>query len=136
MDKISEEKRSWNMSRIQGKNTKPEITVRSMLFKMGYRFRIHRRDLPGSPDIVLSRLRTAIFVHGCFWHRHIGCQFAYSPKSRVHFWEKKFKENIRRDCLNIEQLSELGWRVFVIWECETRDLIKLSRKIRQLMDQV
>ncbi|MBU1162905.1 MAG: DNA mismatch endonuclease Vsr, partial [Proteobacteria bacterium] len=87
MDIISKEKRSWNMSRIRGKDTKPEIIVRSMLHRMGYRFRLHRKDLPGKPDIVLPKYKTVIFVHGCFWHRHKGCKYAYTPKSRVKFWK-------------------------------------------------
>ena len=96
MDRISKEHRSWNMSRIKGKNTKPEIIVRKMLHRMGYRFRIHRKDLPGRPDIVLPKHKTVIFVHGCFWHRHKDCKYAYNPKSRVEFWQKKFRDNVNR----------------------------------------
>jgi DNA mismatch endonuclease (patch repair protein) len=92
-DTISPARRSWNMSRIRSKNTKPEIVVRSTLHKMGFRFRLHRKDLPGTPDIVLPKHNTVIFVQGCFWHRHQGCKYAYTPKSRAEFWEKKFAEN-------------------------------------------
>jgi len=118
-DRISKERRSWNMSRIRSTNTKPERKVRSMLHHMGYRFRLHKKDLPGKPDIVLSKHRKVIFVHGCFWHRHTDCKFAYTPKSRVEFWEAKFKRNIERHEEVTKQLEELGWNVTTIWECET-----------------
>lgn len=118
-DRISKEHRSWNMSRIRSKNTKPELKVRSMLHNMGYRFRLHKKDLPGKPDIVLSKYRTVIFVHGCFWHRHADCKFAYMPKSRIDFWETKFKSNIERHAEVVTHLEKLGWKVLTIWECET-----------------
>ena len=120
-DTISKERRSWNMSRIRGKNTKPELIVRSMLHRMGYRFRLHRKNLPGCPDIVLPKHRTVIFVHGCYWHRHPRCRYAYEPKSRTEFWNRKFQENVKRDKKNQAQLEELGWRVRVVWECEVKD---------------
>lgn len=107
------------MSRIRGKDTRPEVRVRSVLHRMGYRFRLHRKDLPGKPDIVLPRYETVVFVHGCFWHRHPGCRFAYTPKSRIEFWNAKFQRNVERHAEVEEQLSELGWRIVVIWECET-----------------
>ncbi len=107
------------MSRIRGKDTKPELRVRSQLHRMGYRFRLHRKDLPGRPDIVLPKYDTVIFVHGCFWHRHKGCRFAYTPKTRPEFWKKKFGGNIRRDRTNINLLRKQGWKVLIIWECET-----------------
>lgn len=129
-DRISESKRSWNMSRIRGKDTKPEIAVRSMLHRMGYRFRLHRNDLPGRPDIVLPSRNTVILVHGCYWHRHPGCKHAYSPKSRVNFWEKKFAENVERDGRNIESLEEIGWKVLVVWECELRNPDKLANRLK------
>jgi DNA mismatch endonuclease, patch repair protein len=128
-DRISKKHRSWNMSRIKGKNTKPERVVRSLLHRMGCRFRLHRKDLPGKPDIVLPRYRTVVFVHGCFWHRHPRCRFAYTPKSRVAFWEKKFAENTARDRRNRRELRKHGWRVIVVWECEIRDMAKLRRKL-------
>src|SRR5690242_15759999 len=106
------------MSRIRGSNTKPEIKVRSALHQSGYRFRIHRRDLPGRPDIVLPGYRTVVFVHGCFWHRHKRCKFAYSPKTRPEFWQNKFSSNVARDQRNASQLRRLGWRVATVWECE------------------
>lgn len=125
-DQISPEHRSWNMSRIKGRDTKPEMIVRSLLHRMGYRFRLHRKDLPGKPDIVLPKHKTVIFVHGCFWHRHQGCRFAYTPKSRVDFWNKKFDDNVKRDRRNQKELSSLGWKVITVWECQTTDIDELS----------
>ena len=116
-DSLSKNRRSWNMSRIRGRDTKPELRVRSVLHRAGYRFRLHTRNLPGRPDIVLPKYRTVVFVHGCFWHRHEGCKFAYNPKSRKKFWEKKFRENTERDRRCARQLQRLGWRVIAIWEC-------------------
>jgi len=116
MDILSKEKRSWNMSRIRSKNTKPEIAVRSLLHRAGYRFRLHVNYLPGKPDIVLPKHKTVIFVHGCFWHRHAGCKFAYSPKSNIKFWEKKFRDNKKRDDLVNTELAQSGWKVIRIWE--------------------
>jgi DNA mismatch endonuclease (patch repair protein) len=128
VDTLTPEKRSWNMSRIKGSNTKPELIVRSVLHHMGYRFRLHRKNLPGKPDIVLPKFNTVIFVHGCYWHRHKGCNYAYNPKSRIDFWQNKFKENIKRDKKNKEALINLGWKVFTIWECETKS-IELVKQI-------
>jgi len=121
------------MSRIRGLNTKPEIVVRSMLHRMGYRFRLHQRRLPGNPDIVLPKYRTVIFVHGCFWHRHQRCGLAYSPKSRAEFWQEKFAGNVKRDRVKARQLKKLGWRVGVIWECDTADDACLQRKLSQIL---
>jgi DNA mismatch endonuclease, patch repair protein len=118
MDKISEERRSWNMSRIRSKNTKPEIFVRSMLHRMGYRFRIHYKKLPGKPDIVLPKYKTAIFVHGCFWHGHQNCKDFAPPKTRTEWWLNKISGNIRKDNENVSSLGEQGWRVIIIWECD------------------
>jgi DNA mismatch endonuclease (patch repair protein) len=117
------------MSRIRSKNTKPEMVVRSMLHRMGFRFRLHDRKLPGNPDIVLPKYKTVIFVHGCFWHRHSGCNYTYTPKSRVEFWEVKFQKNVNNDQENIRLLKELGWQVKVIWECETKDTDKIAETI-------
>lgn len=121
------------MSRIRSANTKPELCVRSLLHRMGFRFRLHRKDLPGRPDIVLSRLKTVIFVHGCYWHRHPGCRFAYEPKSRVEFWTAKFRDNVERDKRNLDALEALGWRVLVIWECEVADQAHLDALISKLI---
>ena len=116
------EQRSKNMSAIKSKNTKPEIAVRKILHSMGYRFRLHRKDLPGSPDIVLPKYKIVIFVHGCFWHRHENCKYASTPKTRKEFWENKFNKNIKRDKKNFKELKKLNWKVLVIWECELNSL--------------
>jgi DNA mismatch endonuclease (patch repair protein) len=129
MDQLTKQHRSWNMSRIRGKDTKPEMRVRSLLHRMGFRFRLHRKDLPGKPDIVLPAYETVIFVHGCFWHRHPGCRFAYTPKSRVAFWQTKFRRNVERHQEVEAELEELGWRVVVIWECETASEEQLQQRL-------
>jgi len=136
MDKISGEHRSWNMSRIRSKDTAPEKTVRSLLHKMGYRFRLHDVRLPGSPDIVLPRLQTVILVHGCFWHRHKNCKFAFMPKTRTNFWMTKFEQNIVRDKRVCGNLKRLGWRIAVIWECEVGDSEKLRAKLDRLLHKL
>lgn len=120
-DIVSPEKRSEMMSGIRSRDTKPERTVRSWLHRNGYRFRINRKDLPGTPDIVLPKYRTVIFVHGCFWHRHEGCKLAYMPKSNVRKWADKFSKNVERDKTKLRECQQAGWKVVVIWECETRD---------------
>jgi|TARA_Y100000310_G_C20561950_1_gene753499 DNA mismatch endonuclease (patch repair protein) len=129
MDIISKERRSWNMSRIKGLNTKPELYVRSFLHRNGFRFRLNRKDLSGSPDIVLPKYTTVVFIDGCFWHRHIGCKFSYTPKSNTSFWEKKFSNNIKRDVQVNMELVKAGWKVIRIWECEILDI---NRKVRDL----
>ena len=126
--KVSEQ-RSRNMSAIKSKNTKPEIKVRKILHSMGYRFRLHSKDLPGSPDIVLPKYKTVIFVHGCFWHRHENCKYASTPKTRKEFWNKKFTENKKRDSEIQEKIKILDWRSVVIWECETKNIEDLRDKI-------
>ncbi len=128
-DVFSKAKRSEVMSRIKNRNTKPELTVRSLLHRMGYRFRLHRTNLPGKPDIVLPRYQTVIFVHGCFWHRHKDCRFAYTPKTRVEFWVKKLESNVIRDQVVKVDLEQLGWQVVTVWECELRDLKNLETRI-------
>lgn len=120
-DRLTPEHRSWNMSRIRNRNTKPEIAVRSLLHGMGYRFTVNgpkNRLLPGKPDIVLPKYRTVIFVHGCFWHRHKGCKETTTPKTRTEWWQAKFNGNVERDRRNQWSLKRDGWRVIVIWECE------------------
>lgn len=114
------EKRSYNMSQIRNKNTKPEEIVRKYLFSQGFRYRKNDKRLPGTPDIVLPKYRTVIFVNGCFWHGHEGCRYFVWPKSNTEFWEKKINENIRRDTVKHEQLESLGWKVIVFWECELK----------------
>ncbi len=120
------------MAAIHCKDTSPELRVRSLLHGLGYRFRLHRRDLPGSPDIVLPRHRTVVFVHGCFWHRHPGCRYTTTPKTREDFWNRKFEQNIQRDHRQQQQLSERGWSVMVIWACELRDLQSLTKRLLQI----
>lgn len=126
-DIVDPYKRSEMMSGIRAKNTSPEVLVRKILFSKGHRFRLHRRELPGSPDIVLPRHHVAIFVHGCFWHMHAGCRLAKMPQSNVTFWRKKLEGNRERDQKNIQQLVDLGWRVLVIWECATKNDSLLSK---------
>ena len=135
-DILSKEKRSWNMSRIRSGNTKPEIAVRRTLHVLGYRFRLHRKDLPGKPDIVLPKYKTVIFVHGCFWHRHENCRYSYNPKSRAKFWQDKFTANIERDKRSAADLKMLGWRQLVIWECETRDLENIRSIIERFFEKI
>lgn len=129
MDRLNKQHRSWNMSRIRNHNTNPELTVRSLIHRMGFRFRLHVKDLPGRPDIVLPKYHSVILVHGCFWHRHKNCKFAYQPKSRTAFWKKKFKENVERDKKTHVALKRLGWNVIVVWECELRDIGTLSERL-------
>lgn len=112
--------RSRMMSGIRGRNTRPEMAVRRHLHAAGFRFRLHRKDLPGKPDIVLPRHKVAIFVHGCFWHRHEGCPKATTPSSNIEFWQKKFVDNVARDARDRAALESLGWRVLVVWECELK----------------
>ncbi|MFL2905601.1 MAG: very short patch repair endonuclease [Limisphaerales bacterium] len=131
-DIVSKAKRSEMMSHIRGKNTKPELAVRKFLHAQGFRFRLHYRKLPGKPDVVLPKHKTVIFVHGCFWHRHKGCKFAYDPKSRKVFWQKKFRENVERDKRNQKELRKQGWQVLVVWECEVANT-KLLRHYSQLI---
>ncbi|WCP73616.1 very short patch repair endonuclease [Sphingomonas hankookensis] len=117
------------MAKIRGKNTRPELVVRQTLHAMGYRFRLHRRDLPGSPDIVLSRYRTVVFVHGCYWHRHVGCARSTVPQTRQDFWQTKFARTVERDRSQAERLVAAGWNVAVIWECETRNRETLQSRL-------
>ncbi len=120
-DVVSPNVRSRMMSGIKGKNTQPEILVRRLLFASGYRFRLHRRDLPGTPDIAMPGRKIAIFVHGCFWHFHHGCRFAKMPATRPDFWKAKLEANVVRDRRAVEKLNALGWRVLCVWECAMRD---------------
>jgi len=132
MDSLSPESRSALMAKVKGKNTRPEFAVRALLHREGFRYRLHSQKLTGRPDIVLARWKTAIFVHGCFWHRHIGCKLTTSPKSHSDFWQAKFKANVERDARVKEQLETNGWRVIVVWECETRNHDLLARALSPL----
>lgn len=134
-DTVSPEKRSEIMARIKGKNTEPEMLVRRYLYSRGHGYKLHRKDLPGRPDIVLSKHRLVIFVNGCYWHRHDGCKFAYEPKSRQEFWTKKFKQTVERDEKNRMALAELGWRILTIWECETSDMKFVAATLERILKQ-
>ena len=136
-DIVSPEKRSQNMSAIRSKNTKPEMYLRKLLFAQGYRYRIADKSVPGHPDIFLRKYNTAIFVNGCFWHRHPGCKFAYTPKSRVEFWQKKFDDNVRRDSAVKAELLEHGIKLLTVWECAIRrmqrDKIEEERALAKII---
>lgn len=123
------------MARIRGKNTVPEVAVRRLVHRLGYRFRLHRRDLPGSPDLAFISRRKVIFVHGCFWHRHSACKLASTPRTRRSFWEGKFKANIARDARNISELQALGWRVLIVWQCEVGGPALRAKLVRFLSEQ-
>ncbi len=120
MDKISEEQRSYNMSRIRSKDTKPEMLVRQYLHAHGFRYRLHVKTLPGHPDLVLNKYKTVLFVHGCFWHMHENCKYATMPKSRTEWWTEKLLRNKSRDIENTQKLEALGWNVITVWECELK----------------
>lgn len=117
------------MAKVGPKNTKPEMVVRKIVHALGYRFRLHRKDLPGSPDLVFPRLRKALFVHGCFWHRHANCKKATTPKTRINFWNEKFRKNIERDERKERELRLQGWDVAVVWECETKKIEQLTTRL-------
>jgi DNA mismatch endonuclease (patch repair protein) len=128
-DRSGKQLRSWNMSQIKGKDTVPELVTRRLLHKLGFRYCLHRKDLLGRPDITLPKYKTVIFVHGCFWHRHPGCKYAYKPKSNINFWEEKFEKNIKRDTEITRKLEISGWKVLIIWECQTKILENLKQII-------
>jgi DNA mismatch endonuclease (patch repair protein) len=132
-DRISKEQRSANMRAVRSRNTLPEIRVRQIAHRLGYRFRLHRRELPGKPDIVFPRRRKAIFVHGCFWHQHKGCRRASVPQSNRRFWRTKLARNSARDGEQVVALSRCGWRALVVWECETKDEKRLTARLRRFL---
>ncbi len=134
-DKLTPEERSWLMARVRSKDTKPEWILRSALHRLGFRYRLRRKDLPGKPDLVFPKYRAAVFVNGCFWHRHEGCSQATTPKSNVEFWERKFRGNVERDARNHRALRENGWRVVVVWECElyARTVETVERVVEELL---
>lgn len=129
VDHISPERRSLNMSRIASANTKPEVLVRSLLHGLGFRFRKNVNRLPGKPDIVLKKHHAVIFVHGCFWHKHVGCKRSNIPKSNIDYWKPKLDCNAKRDESNIIKLGEMGWKVLVVWECEVKDLFYVKKRL-------
>ncbi|MDZ4817481.1 MAG: DNA mismatch endonuclease Vsr [Planctomycetota bacterium] len=131
MDSVSPAERSKIMSRVRSKNSRPELFVRSLVFALGYRYRLHVRGLPGQPDLVFKKHRKIIFVHGCFWHRHRSCALARLPKSRLDFWGPKLESNKKRDRQTLRKLTEEGWDVLTVWECETKDERSLRERIRR-----
>jgi len=135
VDNRSSEKRSATMKAVRGKNTGPEFTVRRLVHRMGYRYRLYRKDLPGKPDLVFPSRRKVIFVHGCFWHAH-GCRIGQPPKSRLDYWIPKLKRNKERDAEKVEELNTLGWSVLTIWQCETRDMEALAERVHKFLDSL
>lgn len=133
IDRISPEARSTLMRAVRGKNTTPELAVRRLAYRLGARFRLHRTELPGTPDLVFPSRRLCIFVNGCFWHRHQGCRLATMPSSNVTFWQEKFTRNVTRDAENVRLLREAGWRVETIWQCETRDPKQLEARLQKIL---
>lgn len=123
------------MARVRSRDTGPELVVRKIAHRLGFRYRLHRKDLPGCPDIVFPRYRSVVFVHGCFWHRHPHCKYASSPKTRAEFWENKFQGTVARDARNEALLRDLGWRVMVIWECETKDHRIVAKRVLSYLRQ-
>jgi DNA mismatch endonuclease, patch repair protein len=134
-DTLSKEKRSRLMSQVRHKDTKPECIVRTTLHKTGFRFRLHAKNLPGTPDIILPKYQTVIFVHGCFWHRHLNCKKATTPKQNASFWREKFERNIQRDMKKTHDLEAIGWRVVIVWECETSKIDELSNKLTIILKE-
>lgn len=132
-DVFPREKRSWIMSRVKGRNTKPEMLVRSFVHRMGLRFRLHRRDLPGNPDIVLPKHNKVIFVHGCFWHGHKSCPRSQRPTTNEQFWNEKLDENIKRDKRVRAALRRMGWKVLVVWQCEIRNPERVLKKLERFL---
>lgn len=135
VDRLTAQQRSALMGRIRGKDTHPEMFVRRMAHGLGYRYRLHRKDLPGSPDLVFPGRKKVIFVHGCFWHRHPGCPLAATPKTRPEFWRAKFATNVKRDREAIAALRRAGWDTMVVWECETKNPRKLERRLVRYLEQ-
>ena len=134
MDTLSPAERSERMSRVRNKDTKPEMLVRRLVHGLGFRYRLHRTDLPGTPDMVFASRRKVIFVHGCFWHRHETCKLARLPKSKLHFWLPKLEGNRERDRRYQQELVRLGWNYLIIWECELADVDKLKYKISRFLN--
>ena len=135
MDRVTPEQRSKNMAAIRSKNTKPEVYFRKLLFNQGYRYSLNSKKIPGHPDIYLRKYNTAVFVHGCFWHRHQGCKYAYTPKSRVEFWQKKFDDNVRRDAVVRTALQENNIKCLVVWECTIKHMMKHSDVERRIINE-
>ncbi|POB00312.1 very short patch repair endonuclease [Chromobacterium sinusclupearum] len=134
-DIVDTRTRSRMMSAIKGRDTAPEMVVKRFLHRFGFRFRLHKKQLPGRPDLVLPRWHAVIFVHGCFWHRHQGCKFATTPATRPDFWQRKFAANVQRDERQVRELKALGWKVAVIWECEVGSEDRLRRLVEEITNE-
>ncbi|WP_458762519.1 very short patch repair endonuclease [Cupriavidus basilensis] len=134
MDSVSPARRSEIMGRVRSRDTKPELLVRRLIHAMGYRYRLHAKDLPGKPDLVFRSRRKVVFVHGCFWHRHSGCALARLPKSREEFWLPKLEANRQRDIKNERALQDSKWSALVIWECELANVVELKNRIKEFLD--
>jgi DNA mismatch endonuclease, patch repair protein len=132
-DHLDKEKRSANMAAVRSTDTAPELRIRSFVHSLGFRFRLHSKLLPGTPDLVFPRLQKVIFVHGCFWHRHAQCKRASTPSTRIDFWQRKFRSNVERDRKVDRELKQLGWKVMVIWECELRDFFALEKRLEKFL---
>ncbi len=132
-DTVTKAQRSRMMARVKHRDTMPELVVRRLCTSLGARYRLHRKNLPGTPDLVFAGRRLVVFVHGCFWHRHASCRFATTPKTRIAFWQDKFERNRRRDRSVAARLRRAGWRVETVWECETRDPGRLSRRLGAML---
>lgn len=135
-DRITQEQRSENMRRIRSEDTKPELVVRRLSHAMGYRHRLHSKKLPGKPDLVYPGRRKVVFVHGCYWHQHTApsCKIAHRPKSNLGYWSQKLERNVARDVKNISELQGMGWEVFVVWECQVKDVENLSNRLAAFLD--
>ncbi len=133
MDKLSPERRSANMARIRSQNTSPELTLRKLIHGLGYRFRLHRNDLPGRPDLVFPSRKKVIFVHGCFWHQHTECREGRVPGSRLEYWGPKLRRNQERDALAQSSLKDQGWGNLVVWECELKDTTAVLKRVRRFL---
>jgi len=132
-DNLTPQQRRRNMSRVKGRDTKPELLVRSIVHRLGYRFRLHGKGLPGKPDLVLARHRKVIFVHGCFWHGHAGCRRAARPSTNREFWDKKIDGNVERDAANMKALGRAGWKVLVVWQCALKDRARLEKMLGEFL---
>lgn len=133
VDHVDPAKRSLIMAAVHSKHTKPELVVRKIVYGLGYRYRLHSAKLPGRPDLVFPGRRKAVFVHGCFWHRHRGCRYASSPKTRVEFWKGKFEANVARDKRTCEELEDEGWKVLTVWECELKEPKRLAERLNEFL---
>ena len=133
MDHLTRERRSWNMSRIHSKGTNPEVIVRKVLTRLGWHYRLHARKLPGKPDVIISKAGTIIFINGCFWHQHKGCKRQTIPKANKKYWLPKLKRNIQKQKEDVRKLRKDGWKVNIIWECETKDETRLTKKLKKIL---